>query len=198
MLLWDSGTRGLKTVQKQRIEQAVAEMLAAIGEDPSREGLVDTPRRVARMYEAIFSGVGVSTEGAIDTVFDAESHDSVIVKGLVFYSVCEHHLLPFFGEARLGYIPSGKIAGISKLARALEVAAHRPQVQERLTAALADAVFNVLKPDGIIVELEAEHLCMAMRGVKKPGTRVLTLAVRGEFKNYSSGQEGLLALMHSG
>ena len=198
MLLWDSGTRGFKTVQKQRIEQAVAEMLAAIGEDPSREGLVDTPRRVARMYEAIFSGVGVSTEGAIDTVFDAESHDSVIVKGLVFYSVCEHHLLPFFGEARLGYIPSGKIAGISKLARALEVAAHRPQVQERLTAALADAVFNVLKPDGIIVELEAEHLCMAMRGVKKPGTRVLTLAVRGEFKNYSSGQEGLLALMHSG
>ena len=198
MLLWDSGTRGLKTVQKQRIEQAVAEMLAAIGEDPSREGLVDTPRRVARMYEAIFSGVGVSTEGAIDTVFDAESHDSVIVKGLVFYSVCEHHLLPFFGEARLGYIPSGKIAGISKLARALEVAAHRPQVQERLTAALADAVFNVLKPDGIILELEAEHLCMAMRGVKKPGTRVLTLAVRGEFKNYSSGQEGLLALMHSG
>ena len=198
MLLWDSGTRGLKTVQKQRIEQAVAEMLAAIGEDPSREGLVDTPRRVARMYEAIFSGVGVSTEGAIDTVFDAESHDSVIVKGLVFYSVCEHHLLPFFGEARLGYIPSGKIAGISKLARALEVAAHRPQVQERLTADVADAVFNVLQPDGIVVELEAEHLCMAMRGVKKPGTRVLTLAVRGEFKNYSSGQEGLLALMHSG
>ena len=197
MLLWDSGTRGLKTVQKQRIEQAVAEMLAAIGEDPSREGLVDTPRRVARMYEAIFSGVGVSTEGAIDTVFDAESHDSVIVKGLVFYSVCEHHLLPFFGEARLGYIPSGKIAGISKLARALEVAAHRPQVQERLTADVADAIFNVLKPDGVVVELEAEHLCMAMRGVKKPGTRVLTSATRGEFKNYSSGQEGLLALMHS-
>ena len=149
------------------------------------------------MYEGIFSGVGVSAEGAIDTVFDAESNDLVIVRGLVFYSVCEHHLLPFFGEARLGYIPSGKIAGISKLARALEVAAHRPQVQERLTADVADAIFNVLKPDGVVVELEAEHLCMAMRGVKKPGTRVLTSATRGEFKNYSSGQEGLLALMHS-
>ena len=149
------------------------------------------------MYEGIFSGVGVSAEGAIDTVFDAESNDLVIVRGLVFYSVCEHHLLPFFGEALLGYIPSGKIAGISKLARALEVAAHRPQVQERLTADVADAIFNVLKPDGVVVELEAEHLCMAMRGVKKPGTRVLTSATRGEFKNYSSGQEGLLALMHS-
>ena len=149
------------------------------------------------MYEGIFSGVGVSAEGAIDTVFDAESNDLVIVRGLVFYSVCEHHLLPFFGEARLGYIPSGKIAGISKLARALEVAAHRPQVQERLTADVADAIFNVLKPDGVVVELEAEHLCMAMRGVKKPGTRVLTSATRGEFKNYSSGHEGLLALMHS-
>ena len=149
------------------------------------------------MYEGIFSGVGVSAEGAIDTVFDAESNDLVIVRGLVFYSVCEHHLLPFFGEARLGYIPSGKIAGISKLARALEVAAHRPQVQERLTADVADAIFNVLKPDGVVVELEAEHLCMAMRGVKIPGTRVLTSATRGEFKNYSSGQEGLLALMHS-
>ena len=131
-------------------------MLAAIGDDPSREGLVDTPNRVARMYEGIFSGVGVSAEGAIDTVFDAESNDLVIVRGLVFYSVCEHHLLPFFGEARLGYIPSGKIAGISKLARALEVAAHRPQVQERLTADVADAIFNVLKPDGVVVELEAE------------------------------------------
>ena len=175
----------------------MTEILSAIGDDPSREGLADTPNRVARMYEGLFSGVGVNTADAIDTVFEAESHDPVIVNGLVFYSVCEHHLLPFFGEARLGYVPSGKIAGISKLARALEVAAHRPQVQERLTADVADAIFNVLQPDGVVVELEAEHLCMAMRGVKKPGTRVLTSATRGEFKNYSSGQEGLLALMHS-
>ncbi len=171
--------------------------MAAIGDDPTREGLLDTPDRVARMYEGLFSGIGVNTDDAIDTVFEAESQDPVIVRGLGFYSVCEHHLLPFFGEARMGYIPSGKIAGISKLARALEVSAHRPQVQERLTADVANAIFNVLQPDGVVVELEAEHLCMAMRGVKKPGTRVLTSATRGEFKNYPSGREGLLALMHS-
>jgi len=188
---------GTKTVQHQRIKQAVAEILAGIGEDPAREGLIDTPDRVARMYESLFSGIGVSAEGEIDTVFEAESHDPVVVNGLVFYSMCEHHLLPFFGEARLGYVPNGRIAGISKLARALEVAAHRPQVQERLTADVADAIFNVLQPDGVVVELEAEHLCMAMRGVKKPGARVLTSAVRGDFKNYPSGREGLLALMHS-
>lgn len=175
----------------------MAEILAAIGDDPARKGLVDTPGRVARMYESLFSGVGVSTSEAIDTVFEAESNDPVIVNGLVFYSVCEHHLLPFFGEARLGYVPNGKIAGISKLARALEVAAHRPQVQERLTADVADAIFDVLQPDGVVVELEAEHLCMAMRGVNKPGTRVLTSATRGEFKNHPSGRDGLLALMHS-
>ncbi|MCI0844437.1 MAG: GTP cyclohydrolase I FolE [Chloroflexi bacterium] len=186
-----------KTVQKQRIKEAVAEILAAIGDDPSREGLLDTPDRVARMYEGLFSGIGVNTEDAIDTVFEAEGNDPVIVNGLVFYSVCEHHLLPFFGEARLGYVPNGKIAGISKLARALDVASHRPQVQERLTADVANAIFNVLQPDGVVVELEAEHLCMAMRGVKKPGTRVLTSATRGEFENYPSGREGLLALMHS-
>ena len=173
----------------------MSEMLFAIGEDPSREGLVDTPNRVARMYEGMFSGLKVNTEDAIDTVFKAESLDPVVVSGLIFYSICEHHLLPFFGEARLGYIPGDKIAGISKLARALEVAACRPQVQERLTADVADAIFNVLKPNGVVVELEAEHLCMAMRGVKKPGTRVLTSATRGGFENYSSGQQGLLSLI---
>ena len=150
------------------------------------------------MYEGMFSGIKINTEDAIDTVFESQGRDPVVVSGLVFYSVCEHHLLPFFGEARLGYIPSDKIAGISKLARALEVAACRPQVQERLTSDVADAIFNVLKPDGVVVELEAEHLCMAMRGVKKPGTRVLTSATRGEFKNHLSGREGLLTLMHRG
>ena len=175
----------------------MAELLAAIGDDPSRAGLLDTPDRVARMYQGLFSGIGVKTDDAIDTVFEAESQDPVIVRGLAFYSVCEHHLLPFFGEARIGYIPSNKIAGISKLARALELAAHRPQVQERLTADVAAAIFNVLQVDGVVVELEAEHLCMAMRGVKKPGTRVLTSATRGKFKNYPSGREDLLTLMHS-
>ena len=175
----------------------MAELLAAIGDDPAREGLLDTPDRVARMYLGLFSGIGVKTDDAIDTVFEAESQDPVIVRGLAFYSVCEHHLLPFFGEARIGYLPSNKIAGISKLARALELAAHRPQVQERLTADVAAAIFNVLQVDGVVVELEAEHLCMAMRGVKKPGTRVLTSATRGEFKNHPSGREDLLTLMHS-
>ena len=175
----------------------MAEILAAVGDDPAREGLLDTPDRVARMYEGLFSGIGASADEAIDAVFEAESQDPVIVENLVFYSVCEHHLLPFFGEARLGYVPNGKIAGISKLARALEVAAHRPQVQERLTSQVADAIYNVLEPSGVVVELEAEHLCMAMRGVKKPGTKVLTSATRGEFKNYPPGREGLLALMHS-
>ena len=193
----DPVAREAETVQQKRIKEAVAELLAAIGDDPTREGLLDTPDRVARMYENLFSGIGIKTEDAIDTVFEAESQDPVIVRGLVFYSVCEHHLLPFFGEARVGYVPGGKIAGISKLARALEVAAHRPQVQERLTADVANAIFNVLQPEGVVVELEAEHLCMAMRGVKKPGTKVLTLATRGEFKNYQSGREGLLSLMHS-
>jgi len=171
--------------------------LAAIGDDPAREGLRDTPDRVARMYQDLFSGIGSNVDDAIDAVFEAESQDPVIVTGLVFYSVCEHHLLPFFGEARIGYVPNGKISGISKLARALEVAAHRPQVQERLTADVAGSIFNVLQPEGVIVELEAEHLCMAMRGVNKPGTRVLTSASRGDFKNYRSGQQGLQALMHS-
>ncbi|MDA0263172.1 MAG: GTP cyclohydrolase I FolE [Chloroflexi bacterium] len=188
---------GIKTVQQQRIKQAVTEILAAIGDDPAREGLRDTPDRVARMYQDLFSGIGSNVDDAIDAVFEAESQDPVIVTGLVFYSVCEHHLLPFFGEARIGYVPNGKISGISKLARALEVAAHRPQVQERLTADVAGSIFNVLQPEGVIVELEAEHLCMAMRGVNKPGTRVLTSASRGDFKNYRSGQQGLQALMHS-
>ena len=193
----ERATRGIKTVQQQRIKQAVAEILEAIGDDPTRQGLLETPDRVARMYEGLFSGIGVSASEAIDTVFEAENHDPVIVTGLDFYSICEHHLLPFFGQARLGYVPNGKIAGISKLARALELAAQRPQVQERLTFEVADAMFDVLQPDGVVVELEAEHLCMAMRGVKKPGAKVLTSAVRGEFDNYPSGREGLLALMHS-
>ena len=145
------------------------------------QGLADTPSRVARMYEDIFFGVGLSTEAAIDTVFEAASHDPVVVSGLLFYSICEHHLLPFFGEARLAYIPSSKIAGISKLARALEVAAHRPQVQERLTSQVADQLMEALDPRGALVVIEAEHQCMSMRGVQKPGSLTLTSAVRGIF-----------------
>ena len=157
----------------------MAEILEAIGEDPRREGLQQTPVRVARMYQGLFAGVGARVEDAIDAVFETEANDPVAISELAFYSVCEHHLLPFFGHARVGYIPQGKIAGISKLGRVLELAAARPQVQERLTAEVADAVATVLQPRTVIVELEAEHLCMSMRGISKPGTKMLTTAVRG-------------------
>ena len=147
------------------------------------------------MYESLFSGVGREPLEAIDTVFEAESHDPVVLGNIPFYSVCEHHLLPFFGLAHLAYIPNGKIAGLSKLARALEVASRRLQVQERLTGQVADAIFAALDPDGVAVEVEAEHLCMSMRGVQKYGSRVVTSAVRGPFENWAPGQEGLLTLL---
>ncbi len=152
-----------------------------MGEDPERPGLRETPRRVARMYGELFSGLGLNPQDAIDTVFEAESGDPVILRHVAFYSLCEHHLLPFFGRARLAYLPDGKIAGISKLARVLDIASRRPQVQERLTGQVADAIFKALNPRGVAVELEAEHLCMAMRGVQQPGIRVITTAVRGDF-----------------
>ncbi len=149
------------------------------------------------MFESLFAGVGANPEEAIDAVFEADSRDPVVLSNLTFHSVCEHHLLPFFGEATLAYIPDGKIAGISKLARALDVAARRPQVQERLTGQVADAINHVLQPDGVIVELEAEHLCMSMRGIQKPGARMVTSAVRGPFQKGTLGLEGLMALMRS-
>ena len=147
------------------------------------------------MYEDLFSGVGREPVDAIDALFETESHDPVVLGNIPFYSVCEHHLLPFFGLAHLAYIPNGKIAGLSKLARALEMASRQLQVQERLTAQVADAIFAALEPDGVAVEVEAEHLCMSMRGVKKPESRVVTSAVRGSFQNWAPGQEGLLSLL---
>lgn len=171
-------------------------MLEAIGEDTSREGLVDTPARVARLYQEVFSGVGAHPEDAIDAVFESASGDPVLVSNLPFHSHCEHHLLPFFGSARMGYVPQGKIAGISKLGRALEVAASRPQVQERLTAEVAEAIASALQPRIVIVELEAEHFCMSMRGISKPGTKVRTIAVRGKTAS-SEDKATLLSLMQN-
>lgn len=147
------------------------------------------------MYGELFCGVGMDPTEAIDAVFDEESADPVVLRDVSFYSMCEHHLLPFFGTARLAYIPNGRIAGISKLARALEVACRRPQVQERLTGEVADAIYSALSPQGVAVELEAEHLCMAMRGVQKPGSRVVTTAVRGSFSGGRWSQDSLLALL---
>lgn len=181
-------------IHQQHIEQAVSAILEAIGEDPRREGLQATPQRVARMYAELFSGIGLDPVEAIDTVFEETSQDPIILRDVSFYSVCEHHLLPFFGLAHMAYIPNGKIAGLSKLARALEVVARRPQVQERLTQQLAEAIFTALNPKGLVVEVEAEHLCMSMRGVKKPGSRIITTAVRGRFEDCDLDREAFLAL----
>jgi GTP cyclohydrolase I len=175
--------------QQSDVEQAVRSILNAIGEDPDREGLRATPQRVARMMEELFSGVGLDAADAIDTVFEEPGGDLdestegelVVLREIPFFSMCEHHLLPFFGRAHVGYVPSGKIAGASKLARALDVVARRPQVQERMTHELADAIYRSLLPDGVAVVLEAEHLCMSMRGVRKPGSTVVTTAARGPF-----------------
>lgn len=147
------------------------------------------------MYQELFSGMGRDPQDAIDAVFESESEDPVVLANVPFYSMCEHHLLPFYGQARLAYIPNGKIAGLSKLVRALEVASRRLQVQERLTGQLADAIFSALDPHGVAVEFEAEHFCMSMRGVQKPGSRVLTTAIRGRFQSCATDREGLLTLL---
>ena len=147
------------------------------------------------MYASLLSGTGVDPQEEIDAVFESREQAPVVLGNVPFYSICEHHMLPFFGEAYMAYIPNGRIAGLSKLARALEVASSRLQVQERLTAQLADAICGALDPDGVAVELEAEHLCMSMRGIKKPGIRVTTTATRGRFENGAVDREGLLALL---
>ena len=167
-----------------RIEKAVREILLAMGEDPEREGLQDTPARVARAYAEQFAGLRQVPEDVLTTVFDAEHDEIVLVKDIEVYSSCEHHLVPFHGVAHVGYIPNdkGQITGLSKLARLVDVYARRPQVQERLTTQIADALDRVLCPRGVIVVVEAEHLCMTMRGVRKPGARTVTSAVRGAFR----------------
>ena len=184
------------TVEQSRIQQAVFDILEAVGEDPRREGLEQTPARVARMYQCFFAGVGACAEEAIDALFETASNDPVAVSHLPFFSMCEHHLLPFFGEARIGYVPRHRIAGISKLGRTLEIAAAKPQVQERLTAEVADAIYKVLQPEIVVVELEAEHLCMSMRGIRRPGTKMLTTAAR-DSSSTKETRETLLNLMHS-
>ena len=186
-----------KHAGKQQLEDAVASILAAIGEDPQREGLRETPHRVAEMYGEILGDIGLNPEAAIDAVFETENQDPVVLKGLPFFSMCEHHMLPFFGVARLGYVPDGRIAGLSKLARALASASRRLQVQERLTGQVADAIFRTLHPRGTVVELEAEHLCMSMRGIEKPGNRVVTTAVRGAFDGCAVDAQGLLSIMRA-
>lgn len=168
-------------VNKAKIEEAVAMLLEAIGEDVNREGLVETPARIARMYEEIFAGLHESSKELMEKRFHVENNDMVVEKDIVFYSMCEHHLLPFFGKVHVAYIPDGEVVGLSKLARTVEVYARRPQLQERMTNQIADAIMNELGAKGAMVMIEAEHMCMTMRGIRKPGSKTVTCVKRGGF-----------------
>lgn len=171
-----------KTMDKKKIEQAITLLLEGLGEDCSRDGLKDTPARVARMYEEICGGMWESPSEHLERRFPIEESGMVLEKDIRFYSLCEHHLMPFFGKAHIAYIPDKEVVGLSKLARTVEVFARRLQLQERMTAQIADAIMEELQPKGVMVQLEAEHLCMTMRGIKKPGSRTVTFACRGEFE----------------
>jgi GTP cyclohydrolase IA len=182
-----------------RIERAVREILLAIGEDPDRDGLVETPARVARAYAEQFSGLTQRPQDVLGTVFDAGHDELILVRDIEVYSTCEHHLVPFFGRAHVAYIPNekGQITGLSKLARLVDVYARRPQVQERMTSQIADALMRVLEPRGALVVIEAEHLCMSMRGVRKPGAKTVTSAVRGIIRDSARTRaEAMSLLLH--
>jgi len=178
-----------------RIEAAVSEIIAAIDEDPAREGLVDTPARVARMYGELFEGLRIDPRTYLSVTFEASQDEMVILRDIPFYSVCEHHFMPFHGIAAVGYIPDGRVVGISKLARVVEGYARRPQLQERLTGQVANALMETLHPDGVAVVIEAEHLCMTQRGVKKPGSRMVTSATRGTFRQHQATRAEFLSLV---
>lgn len=180
-----------------RIEHAIREILLAVGEDPDRDGLRGTPARVARAIDEQFAGLRLRPADVLTTVFDADHEEMVLVRDIELYSTCEHHLLPFFGRAHVGYIPNekGQITGLSKLARLVDLYARRPQVQERMTSQIADALMDTLEPRGVIVIIEAEHLCMSMRGVRKPGAKTVTSAVRGCFLSSESTRAEAMSLL---
>ncbi|WP_330174368.1 GTP cyclohydrolase I FolE [Streptomyces sp. NBC_01498] len=182
---------------EKRAENAVRELLIAVGEDPDREGLRETPGRVARSYREIFAGLWQRPEDVLTTTFDIGHDEMVLVKDIQVQSSCEHHLVPFHGSAHVGYIPSadGKITGLSKLARLVDVYARRPQVQERLTTQIADSLMKILEPRGVIVVVECEHMCMSMRGVRKPGAKTITSAVRGQLRDPATRNEAMTLIM---
>ena len=184
-------------VHQDKIKLAVASIIEAIGDDPLREGTRDTPRRVAEMYAELFSGLDLDPRAELTVDFQVEYEEMVILRDIPFYSMCEHHLLPFYGVAHVGYIPSegGKVVGVSKLARVVEICARRPQLQERMTKQIADAIFEALQPDGVAVVIQAEHLCMVMRGIKKPGATVITSSVRGIFRSRAATRGEFLSLV---
>jgi GTP cyclohydrolase I len=185
-------------IDKERIEKAVLEIILAIGEDPEREGLRETPRRIAEMYEELFEGLHQDPLEVLKVGFEEEEHqEMVILRDIPFYSMCEHHFLPFHGVAHIGYIPEKRIVGISKLARVVEILARRPQLQERLTGQIADIIMEGLQPKGVGVIIEAEHLCMTARGIKKPGSIVVTSANRGIFRSKLATRQEFLSLIRN-
>lgn len=186
-------------MDKQRIERAVREIIEAIGENPEREGLKGTPGRIARMYEEIFSGLKQDPKEHLKVYFQDERYEElVLVKDISFYSICEHHLVPFFGKAHVAYLPKeGRLTGLSKLARTVDTVAKRPQLQERITATIADSLMESLSPYGVVVVVEAEHMCMTMRGVKKPGSKTVTSAVRGVFNKNVAARAEVMTLINS-
>ncbi|EJN93839.1 GTP cyclohydrolase I FolE [Streptococcus ratti] len=183
---------------QKKIEEAVYQLLEALGENPEREGLLDTPKRVARMYQEMFSGLNEDPKDQFTAVFSEEHDEVVLVKDIPFYSMCEHHLVPFYGRAHVAYMPSGgRVTGLSKLARAVEVASRRPQLQERLTAQVADALEKALNPKGVFVMIEAEHMCMTMRGIKKPGSKTVTSAARGLYRSDKEVRQEIISMIHN-
>lgn len=184
-------------IDQNEIKKAIASIIKAIGEDPKREGLVDTPSRVAEMYSELFMGVGKDAKEEMKVVYEAGHREMVILRCVPFYSMCEHHLLPFYGVAHIGYIPDvdGRVVGISKLARVVEITARRPQIQERMTTEIADAIVDGLSPAGVAVVVQAEHLCMIMRGIKKPGSNIVTSAVRGTFLTHPETRAEFFSLI---
>ncbi|HEY42009.1 MAG TPA: GTP cyclohydrolase I FolE [Dehalococcoidia bacterium] len=186
-------------INEAAIQSATKTIIEAIGEDPTREGLVDTPRRVAEMYTELFSGLNMDPTEELNVGYELGHREMVIVKDIPFYSMCEHHLLPFFGVVHVGYVPdiTGRVVGISKLARVVEVIARRPQIQERMTTQIADAIDEGLGPQGVAVVVQAEHMCMVMRGVKKPGSNIITSAIRGMFRNRPASRAEFFSLIQS-
>ncbi|WP_246942208.1 GTP cyclohydrolase I FolE [Bacillus pinisoli] len=186
----------MSNINYEQIQHAVKLILEAIGEDPNREGLLDTPKRVAKMYAEVFSGLNEDPKEHFKTIFGEDHEELVLVKDIPFFSMCEHHLVPFYGKAHVAYIPrGGKVTGLSKLARAVEAVAKRPQLQERITSTVADSIVESLEPLGVMVVVEAEHMCMTMRGVKKPGASTITSAVRGVFADDMSARAEVLSFI---
>ena len=184
-------------IDEEKIKASVKSIIEAIGEDPAREGLADTPRRVAEMYSELFMGMNRDPKKELAVGYELGHREMVVLKDIPFYSMCEHHFLPFYGVVHIGYIPNneGRVVGISKLARVVEIIAKRPQIQERMATEIADAIDEGLKPDGVAVVIEAEHLCMVMRGIKKPGASVITSALRGSFRRKAASRAEFFSLI---